>query len=801
MNINWQIPIISMVLLRKTYKPSRISKTWDKLKTWGTRLLVGGLFLGTPANMVTGCTEAKQEQQAEKTGVWLDPYNGEVLQDEEGHYYMAKRFIVKFKRPITQKEVEDLIQGFDGRVTGHLPRINAFQIETKGDLDSVIADIASLSLVDYAIRNYYFKADALTWDNDTYAGEHKDGLWWADKIELSSGLDLLETSRAELEQTTVALIDFGFNRTDEIPYADEKYHRDFVEKDNNVFITGEESVSHHGTSTSLFVAALNNEIGMNGVASRKDASNKTFRILPLRMDRNPFFPITADNAMVAAALEYVGEVADKLNIRVVNMSIGEWSLAIRIFGNTIEEEVNNLTQKNIIVVASAGNDGRDACGHYPAAFENIVSVGATDNEDSLASFSNYSGDQRCLTVTAPGEDVFVTKINGDPDVVSGTSFSAPMVSGLIALIKSIDPNLTYDEVVNLLRSQADTDLKRINVSKTLQKFLPRQEEPECRVLWEQDTESIQGSGLIFHFDKLTFFDQGTRRWRVYDLNAEDLSEFPVQDSSSLIYLEDKIVFVRWGKIFVLDRVSGETDTISEFDGEIQHISAYGIKVVFSTDVEDEEGVLVGTKLYLYNTRTKDLEEITREGENQHGPSSPDIFGDTIAFEYGQYSFLNDRSIVLQRLNGNPVVISPDGSFSSVFPFISGRYVVYGDFPTYDVGSILAYNITTSETVEVFEAPESNANNRLAGFSDSWIGAHFEYDVDLGRVVVAENFNLNRETPELRQTTAFITDIDGGAVIDLLGRIDGHISGVAIKGRQVALDYRVGGHREIRLCTF
>ena len=765
-------------------------------------MLVGGLFLGTPANMVTGCSEAKQEQQAEKTGVWLEPYNGKILQDKEGHYYMAERFLVKFKSPITQRGVEDLIQGFNGRVTGYLPKINAFQIETKGDLDSAIADMKSLDLVNYAIRNYYFKADASTWDNDTYTGEHEDGLWWADKIKLSEGLELLETSRAELEQTTVAVIDFGFNRTDEIPYTDEKYHRDFVENDNNVFITGEESVSHHGTTTSLFVAALNNETGMNGVASRKDASNKTFRILPIRMDRNPLFPITADNAMVAAALEYVGEVADKLNIKVVNMSIGEWSLAIRIFGNTIEEEVNHLTQKNIIVVASAGNDSSDACGHYPAAFENIVSVGATDNGDSLASFSNYSDNQRCLTVTAPGEDVFATKINGDPDIVSGTSFSSPMVSGLVALMKSIDPNLTYDEVVNLLRSQADTDLKRINVSKTLQKVLPQQEEPECRVLWEQDTESIQQSGLEFHFDKLTFFDQDTRRWKVYDLNTEDLSEFPVQDSSSLIYLENKIVFVRWGKMFVLDRASGETDTVSEFDGEIQRLSAYGIKVVFSTDVEDGEGVLVGTKLYLYNTRTKDLEEIEyiREGDNQHGPSSPDIIGDTIAFEYGQYYFSNGRSIVLQRLNGNSVVISPESSFSSGFPFISARYVVYEDFSTYDIGSILAYNITTSETVEVFEAPESNANNDF-GSSNSFIGAHFRYDVDLGRVVVAENFNLNIETPELKQTTAFVTDLDGGAVIDLLGKIDGHTSGVAVKGRQVALDYRVGGHREIRLCDF
>ncbi len=118
--------------------------------------------------------------------------------------------------------------------------------------------------------------------------------------------------------------------------------------------------------------------------------------------------------------------------------------------------VNRLIENDIILVASAGNDSTDLKA-YPAATDGVVSVGAisstsTVNNPVLAAYSNYS----YTTVVAPGT-VCVPVVSygtGDEgsneydlyDVVQGTSFSAPIVAGALALYKSINPDAGYEEM-------------------------------------------------------------------------------------------------------------------------------------------------------------------------------------------------------------------------------------------------------------------------------------------------------------------------------------------------------------------
>src|SRR3989338_11310151 len=127
-----------MVLLRKTYKPGGISKTWDKIRTWGTRLLVGGLFLGTPSNMVAGCSDAKQEQsELDKTGILITPPSTNVIQDENGYFYMADRIIIGVTE-IDDNRVLAITRTYNGRITVRGPGTNMYEIEVDGEIDQII---------------------------------------------------------------------------------------------------------------------------------------------------------------------------------------------------------------------------------------------------------------------------------------------------------------------------------------------------------------------------------------------------------------------------------------------------------------------------------------------------------------------------------------------------------------------------------------------------------------------------------------------------------------------------------------
>jgi hypothetical protein len=130
------------------------------------------------------------------------------------------------------------------------------------------------------------------------------------------------------------------------------------------------------------------------------------------------------------------------DIDVVNLSLGgsQWSEAE-------QEGIGTVLASGKAVVASAGNTG-DRIPQYPAAFPGVISVGATDDGGQVAGFSSYGK----VDVVAPGDCVAVAELPGflqdrgrpgdDLEGVafnSGTSFSAPIVSGLLALAPSRSP--------------------------------------------------------------------------------------------------------------------------------------------------------------------------------------------------------------------------------------------------------------------------------------------------------------------------------------------------------------------------
>ncbi|UCC31868.1 MAG: S8 family serine peptidase, partial [Phycisphaerales bacterium] len=101
-----------------------------------------------------------------------------------------------------------------------------------------------------------------------------------------------------------------------------------------------------------------------------------------------------------------------------------------------------------ILVAAAGNDtaNNDGTPHYPSSYDlpNIISVAATDNDDALASFSNWG--LNSVDLGAPGIATYSTVLGADYAFLSGTSMASPHATGVVALIMSRSPQFTWQQV-------------------------------------------------------------------------------------------------------------------------------------------------------------------------------------------------------------------------------------------------------------------------------------------------------------------------------------------------------------------
>lgn len=114
--------------------------------------------------------------------------------------------------------------------------------------------------------------------------------------------------------------------------------------------------------------------------------------------------------------------------------------------------INNAWANGVIIVASAGNEGVNSP-RYPASYQNVISVASTTSSDTKSWFSNYHS---TVDVCAPGSNILSTLYNNSYAYFDGTSMSAPVTSGTVALIFSKFPSYTPEQVVTRLLTGCDS---------------------------------------------------------------------------------------------------------------------------------------------------------------------------------------------------------------------------------------------------------------------------------------------------------------------------------------------------------
>ncbi|PKL91979.1 MAG: hypothetical protein CVV21_04340 [Candidatus Goldiibacteriota bacterium HGW-Goldbacteria-1] len=298
-----------------------------------------------------------------------------------------------------------------------------------------ISYFSSLPFVEYAEPNYKRKAGytPLTGGpDDTY---YQNGSQWGyNKIEedkvykeslITSGLN---------RQVIVAVIDTGLRREHSDIIGTTVNGINAIDGSGNVDDDADEG---HGTLvTGIIAANTNNGNGIAGAAYSNGSS--LIKVMPIKALDEDGFGHDAD-------IYYACVWAADNGAHVINMSFGG-----SYGGITLQNAVAYAAGKGCVLVASSGNSGINEK-IYPAAYSQVISVGASDINDNKANFSTYGK----VDLTAPGVGITTTSKNSGYESVDGTSFSAPFVSALAAQVVLLNPGIKEERVRKIMQMSAD----------------------------------------------------------------------------------------------------------------------------------------------------------------------------------------------------------------------------------------------------------------------------------------------------------------------------------------------------------
>jgi subtilisin family serine protease len=344
--------------------------------------------------------------------------------------FVPGRVLVGFEAKAGEQGRRAAAAAVEGHVLAGTGRTRVVQLEQGADVRAAARRLADRPGVAFAEPDWVRRAEAcdpaVCWHLQPRPGANVAAAHDDDHRGAGSTVAVVDTGVREAIPDNPATA--GVDESDDLDLGDRVAAR-WRCRDNGCVAAVATPTSSHGTEVASVIAATDDGDGTTGVAP--EATIVSYRVdatgggIPISYLRNALLHIAADPA-----------------IDVVNLSLGgsQWSEAER-------QAIAIALAAGKVVVASAGNTG-DRVPQYPAAFPGVISVGATDDGGQVADFSSFGK----VDVVAPGDCVAVAVVPGfDQDrgcpgdtrdgvaFNSGTSFSAPIVSGVLALAGSRSP--------------------------------------------------------------------------------------------------------------------------------------------------------------------------------------------------------------------------------------------------------------------------------------------------------------------------------------------------------------------------
>lgn len=329
------------------------------------------------------------------------------------------RIIVKYKEKSDELKKASIRSRTGGKLIKRIENklIEVIRVEEK-NLNNVIATLSNEVDVERVEVDRIVKLVYLP--NDPLRGE----LWGLQLIGAQQAWDKSQGSA----QIKVAVLDDGIDAE----------HEDLKGKVvASVTISEDPDIGYHGTHVAGIIAAVTDNLtGVPALGFK--SSLMSAKVFP--KDGHAY---TAD---VVAGVYWAADQGAK----VINMSYGSYE------GSVIERDaVNYAWSKGAVLVAAAGNE-ESRFRLYPAGYEKVIAVAATDRSDQKAYFSNY--DKDWVDVAAPGVDILSTipgQFGALYENMSGTSMATPHVAGLAALLFAQHPEWTNVQVREAIEKTAD----------------------------------------------------------------------------------------------------------------------------------------------------------------------------------------------------------------------------------------------------------------------------------------------------------------------------------------------------------
>lgn len=328
----------------------------------------------------------------------------------------AKRIIVKYKSGVTSTEKTDVRTDEQVILKKEIVALNSEVDQATNDVADTVNQLQLSPDVEYAEEDHVVSITVSP--NDAYFNSQ----WNLGKINAPDAWGKTRGSGS----ITVAILDTGVDET----------HPDLagrVIKSANFTSDGSGDLNGHGTHVAGIAAAVtdNNQ----GVASVSFGSPKLLSVKVLGNNGYGYYSWIAEGIVWAA----------DNGANIINMSLAGYQPS-----QLLQDAIDYAWNKGVVVVAAAGNHG-SSTPVYPAYNNNVLSVAATDENDSKASFSGYGS---WVDLAAPGVSIISTYKGGYANL-SGTSMATPLVAGLAALVKGENLNLSNQEIINKLNSTAD----------------------------------------------------------------------------------------------------------------------------------------------------------------------------------------------------------------------------------------------------------------------------------------------------------------------------------------------------------
>ncbi|PGT18969.1 S8 family serine peptidase [Bacillus cereus] len=348
--------------------------------------------------------------------------------------------LVGLNPSISKKERDYLHEEIGGEVKNQFPEINVDVVTVhETNVAQAIKDYQSSKVVVFVEKDHIISADFSP--NDPFyrtpTQTSNDGLqnqWGLRRVNPEKAWDRARNIQGSV---TVAILDSGIDPNHPDLAAKIVSPTNFTNNNPNDFI----DQHGHGTHVAGIAAGItNNRTGIAGM------SFNTANIMPVRvLDANNLGRITW---FIAGVLYATNNGAN-----VINMSLGG-----AFYSNTFQLAINFAWQQGIIIVAAAGNRGNDQV-QYPAGYNFVLAVSATNQANDRASFSSWGMN---VGIAAPGTAILSTTPTYNTgnnllnyDALAGTSMATPFVSGLAAMIFAIYPQLSNQEVIQIIQRAAN----------------------------------------------------------------------------------------------------------------------------------------------------------------------------------------------------------------------------------------------------------------------------------------------------------------------------------------------------------